>query len=281
MQMMWRATAIGSLSVIFAAGALAAQAVTLAIPSEILGTERAVYVRLPIGYEMRSDSYPVLYFTDGEATDSIVVPIVDSLSRAETVPEMILVGIPHPDRRSDLTPTALQSRPGSGGGEDFFRFIAEELIPYMDANYRTRPTRVLAGHSLGGLFSAFVMVRDPGLFAGYIASSPVISWDDWYVRELADARFTAWEDRNTFLALSVGSEEEPRFLDAGKEFAAWLEQNAPGGLRWSFRVYDGQDHMSVWPHSLRDGLVEFFSQPDGGPAGVAEPLQTLSPADRP
>jgi len=261
MLMIWRAVAGGIVSVIFAAGALAAQAVTLAIPSEILGTERAVYVRLPLGYEMRTDSYPVLYLTDGEAIDRIAVPIVDSLSRAETVPEMILVGIPHPDRRSDLTPTALQSRPGSGGGAEFFRFIAEELIPYIDANYRTGPTRILYGHSLGGLFSAFVMVRDPGLFAGYIASSPVISWDDWYVRELAAARFTAWEDRNTFLALSVGAEEEPRFLDAGTEFAAWLEQNAPDSLRWSFRVYDNQDHMSVRPHSFRDGLVGFFSQP--------------------
>jgi len=125
MRMMWRAAAIGGLSVIFGAEVLAAQAVTLAIPSEILGTERAVYVRLPLGYEMRTDSYPVLYLTDGEAIDRIAVPIVDSLSRAETVPEMILVGIPHPDRRSDLTPTALQSRPGSGGGAEFFRFIAE------------------------------------------------------------------------------------------------------------------------------------------------------------
>jgi len=261
MQMIWRAAASGIVSVIFAAAAANAQTAPLTIPSEILGTDRAVYVRLPLAYDMRTDSYPVLYFTDGEAIDRIAVPIVDSLSRAKTVPEMILVGIPHEDRRSDLTPTELQSRPGSGGGEDFFRFIAEELIPYVDANYRTGPTRILYGHSLGGLFSAFAMVRDPGLFAGYIASSPVISWDDWYVRQLADARFTAWEDRNIFLALSAGSEEESRFLDSGKEFAAWLEQNAPDSLRWSFRVYEGQDHMSVWPHSFRDGLVGFFAQP--------------------
>jgi len=261
MRMIWRAMAIVTLTVIVACGELTAQAVTISIPSEILGTDRAVYVRLPVGYEMRSDFYPVLYFTDGEAIDRIAVPIVDSLARAETIPEVILVGIPHEDRRSDLTPTALQSRPGSGGGEEFFRFIAEELIPHIDATYRTRPTRVLYGHSLGGLFAAYAMVRDPGLFAGYIASSPVISWDDWYVRELAAARFTTWEDRNTFLALSVGADEEPRFVDAATEFAAWLEQNAPDSLRWSFRVYDDQDHMSVWPHSLRDGLVGFFSQP--------------------
>ena len=277
MRLIWRAMAIGTLSVIVACGELTAQAVTISIPSEVLGTVRDVYVRLPLGYEMRSDFYPVLYFTDGEAIDRIAVPIVDSLARAETIPEVILVGIPHEDRRSDLTPTALQSRPGSGGGEEFFRFIAEELIPHIDATYRTRPTRVLYGHSLGGLFAAYAMVRDPGLFAAYIASSPVIAWDDWYVRELADARFSAWDDRSLFLALSAGSEEEPRFLDTGKEFAAWLEQNAPESLRWSFRVYDGEDHMSVWPHSFRDGLVEFFSQSEAGPAGVAEPPQTLSP----
>ena len=262
MQMRWRAAVVGVLLVSVAAGPGRAQTATVAIASEILGTDRTVYVRLPADYERSTASYPVLYFTDGEAIDRVVVPTVNSLVDAGAVPEMILVGIPHPDRRSDLTPTPIDSRPGRGGGEAFYRFIAEELVPYVDASYRTGPTRLLYGHSLGGLFSAYAMVRDPGLFSGFVASSPVIAWDDWYVRHLAADAFEAPNDREVYLALSVGSEEPPRFLDTGTEFAEWLEENAPDGMRWTFEIYEGEEHMSVMPFSLRDGLAGFFAQPD-------------------
>ena len=46
-------------------------------------------------------------------------------------------------------------------GREFLQFIADELSPYIEKNYRARETgRVLAGHSFGGLFALYA------LFAG-------------------------------------------------------------------------------------------------------------------
>ena len=56
----------------------------------------------------------------------------------------------------DLTPTAVANYPGSGRAEDFAGFLRNELVPYVDATYRTRPRadeRCLMGHSLAGLFT--------------------------------------------------------------------------------------------------------------------------------
>lgn len=236
-----------------------AQAITTSIASRILDTDRTIVVRLPSGYEESSATYPVLYMTDGERLDRLE-PLVDSLVRAGSVPELIIVGIPHPDRRHDLTPTRIERMASSGGAEPFFRFISDELIPFLDSTYRTQPMKVLYGHSLGGLFVTFALTCEPGLFAGYIASSPTVHWDDWYVRGRAAEAFAGPEDWEAFLFMTVGSEDIPRYIPATREFAGWLDANAPDGLRWSYRIYEGEDHDTMPPVSLVDGLVEFFSR---------------------
>ncbi len=219
---------------------------------------RTVFVQLPSGYERSTKTYPALYLLDGSSTIVTVPPLVDSLVAAGSVPEMILIAIPHRDRRRDLTPTVNEQFPTSGGGERLLRFIADELIPHVDKTYRTQPTRVLHGHSLGGLFVAYALAAAPGLFQGYIASSPTIHWDDWIVREMTARAFErpGWE---AFLFLSVGSDDIERYVDTTREFAGWLEVNAPDRLRWQYRVYEGATHESVGFLAFVDGLVAAFS----------------------
>jgi len=60
--------------------------------------------------------------------------------------------------------------------------------------------------------------------------------------------------------MTVGSDDIPRYIPATREFAEWLEVNAPDGLRWSYRVYEGEEHGTMPPSSLVNGLVELFSR---------------------
>jgi predicted alpha/beta superfamily hydrolase len=48
----------------------------------------------------------------------------------------------------------------------------------IDRTYRSRPYRVLVGHSLGGLFAVYALMTRPDVFQGYIAISPALWWDD-------------------------------------------------------------------------------------------------------
>lgn len=134
----WRTLALEVFGVLLVASACKAQRTSVTISSQILGVDRTVHVQLPERYEESLESYPVLYLTDGESIDEMA-PLVDSLVRAGRVPEMIIVGIPHPNRRQDLTPTPVERYRESGGAEPFFLFIADELIPYIDDAYRTQP----------------------------------------------------------------------------------------------------------------------------------------------
>jgi predicted alpha/beta superfamily hydrolase len=230
---------------------------TARIEVQVVGG-RTVFVQLPPGYDRSDRRYAVLYTLDGSSTIVTAPPLVDSLVTAGSVPEVILVAIPHGDRRHDLTPTAVARYPTSGGGEQLLRFIADELIPHVDDRYRTQPIRVLHGHSLGGLFVVYALAAEPGLFQGYIASSPSLRWDDWIVRGMTARAFAqpAWV---AFLFLGVGTDDLAGYADNAREFAAWLEAHAPDGLRWSLYVYEGGTHESVGILAFLDGLAEVFA----------------------
>jgi hypothetical protein len=66
-----------------------------------------------------------------------------------------------------------------GGAQEFSRFVSEELIPWVDATYRTIPgNRAFAGHSLGGLFGVYVLTHSPEMFRKNVIGSPALWFDD-------------------------------------------------------------------------------------------------------
>ncbi|MBL2545334.1 alpha/beta hydrolase, partial [Klebsiella pneumoniae] len=49
-----------------------------------------------------------------------------------------------------------------GGAAHYRDFLAEQVLPMIDARYRTDPARrAYAGHSYGGLFGAYVLTTRP------------------------------------------------------------------------------------------------------------------------
>ena len=99
-----------------------------------------------------------------------------------------MVAVPNTDRTRDFTPThSLRRREGddddpclknSGGGDAFLRFLKEELIPEIDRTYRTKPYRIIVGHSFGALLALHALQSEPDVFQGYIAIDPSVFWDD-------------------------------------------------------------------------------------------------------
>jgi predicted alpha/beta superfamily hydrolase len=65
-----------------------------------------------------------------------------------------------------------------GNAEKALRFMRKELMPYVNANYRTDPEdSTIVGHSGGGLFALYVLFREPETFRRYVVSSPSMWWD--------------------------------------------------------------------------------------------------------
>lgn len=179
---------------------------------------RDVTVWLPPGYDTADTRYPVLYMHDGQnlfdaaragygkewgvdehiarlsASGQIRLPIVvgvhnTTLRLREYVPADMIRALPG-DIRADLQ-TPYGGEPLSDG---YLRFLVEELKPFIDQAYRTRPARddtAMMGSSMGGLISLYAMMKYPGVFgsAGCLSTH-------WPLRveRLDDNRLEQWRE---------------------------------------------------------------------------------------
>lgn len=144
---------------------LADKNITLAtravVTSDIMGEKRPIIIYTPVGYENSTNTYPLLYVLDGSVgTVHYSSAVTSYLSSVRRCPEMIVVAIPNVNRNRDLTPTnsnlnamkkEIVRRGEWGEGDKFLSFIEKELFPYIESNYRTKPYKIFAGHSFGGL----------------------------------------------------------------------------------------------------------------------------------
>ena len=239
---------------------------TLVIKSQVLGEDRTVLVRTPANYARGGgERFPVLYMTDGDAHIQHTSATLSWLARHGRIPEMIVVGITNTDRTRDLSPTHVAQAPDnpnarfptSGGADKFLKFIETELIPHVESKYRTQPFRVLAGHSLGGLFAVHTMFSRPELFNSYIAVSPALHWDNFVLIERSKEFFKGTKGKNRTLFVTLGN--EPGDIgDAYNLFNDVLKKQQVAGFSWEAVRMDDEDHGSVVLRSHYAGLRNAF-----------------------
>jgi uncharacterized protein len=232
------------------------------IRSKLLGQEREIIVRTPVGYDDHDAPYPVLYLTDGEAQLPLLSETVRFLARNGRMPELIIVGITHVDRTKELTPTR-GSLPGvplpletSGGADAFLGFVEKELIPFVEQRYRSAPFRILAGHSFGGLFALHTLTARPELFQARIAVSPTFNWDGELPLQRVKALLEKRPELATTLVYTIG--DEGRELADG--FRRFGELVAGAGPRFRAKGFHlpGEDHGTVVFDSHYRALREIF-----------------------
>ena len=232
------------------------------ITSAVLGEERTILVRTPAGYEANTVKYPVLYMTDGDAHLGHTSGTIEFLARNGRISELIVVGITNTDRTRDLTPTRPTGEDNhlatAGGADKFLKFIETELIPEVEKRYRVQPYRILAGHSLGGLFAIHTMISRPGLFKSYVAVSPSLQWDNQVVVKRADDFFKSRKEFNATLFMSLGN-EPGAISESFKSFKDLLSTITVKGFEWEAQQMEDEDHGSVVLRSHYAGLRKTYS----------------------
>ena len=243
------------------------------IESKVLGETRTYIIHTPSSYKSGKNAYPVLVLQDADGHFAYTTSAVDMLSGNGRIPPMIVVGINNIDRARDMTPTKPTTGFGgapwtqpAGGADKFLSFIADELLPTIDRNYRTRPYRVLIGHSLGGLFALYALMNRPELFNGYLIISPALWWDDQALVKAAQPFFAAHQDLRADLYMTMGSEGQAMLGGAWK-LAAVLEESKLPNLRWQFKRSPEEDHGTIPYMSTYEGLQAIF-----GGYRIADPI---------
>ena len=238
---------------------------TLTLKSSVLGEDRIVLVRTPAGYETNKLSYPVLYMTDGDAHMGHTASTIDFLTRNGRMSDLIVVGVTNTDRTRDLTPVKSTAKneagelqnPTSGGSDNFLKFFETELIPQVEKQYRVRPYRILAGHSLGGLFAIHSMISKPGLFNSYVAVSPSLQWENGEALKRAEEYLKNQKEMNVTLFVSLGN-EQGGISESFDRFREVLSKTSIKGFAWQAERMADEDHGSVVLRSHYFGLRKVY-----------------------
>jgi len=249
-------------------------------PSKILRNRRDVLVYLPVGYRRsRSRRYPVLYLHDGQnvfdaatafgGVEWGVDETAQRLIAARLIEPVIIVAVANTgeDRIHEYAPTAARIEPSKrkqskGLLRSYGRFLTEELKPFIDKQYRTKPEAeftALGGSSLGGLATFVLGLWYPTYFTRLAVMSASIWWDDCVVYKIVDAL-----DENAKPPLKI-------WLDTGTHEEGWerARELRDRLVEKGWRLHDdlnyleaeGSDHSEGAWSARMDPVLRFLFPP--------------------
>lgn len=180
-----------------------------AFRSRVFANRRDVLVYLPRGYRRFSRMrYPVLYLQDGQnvfdAATSFagvewgVDETAQRLIRKNLIEPLIIVAVANTgeERIHEYAPTrgvidssAKRKKRSRGLAKLYGRFLSEELKPFIDKKYRTKPEAEftgLGGSSLGGLLTLSLGLWLPHVFQRLLVMSPSVWWDDQVILKMIE-----------------------------------------------------------------------------------------------
>lgn len=243
------------------------------------GRHYQLYIGLPASYGTDATRrYPVVYVTDGYWDFAKITSIGGGLVYDRVVPDFITVAFGYAGvnpnyadlRRWELSPAPVgDNGEASGHAADFRNTLEKTIIPMIDAEYRTDPHyRVMAGTSLGGLFTLYTMFTKPDLFQAYIAVTPAVTVGNDWLFKYEDDFAKANRPLKTRLYMTVGGNESPGYLNGVIRFNQRLAQRKRAGFVYDFRIVEGERHGGVPFESYTRGLRFAFEPiaPERGPA---------------
>ena len=182
-------------------------------PSPSTDTSRRAFVYTPPDYDKdQSKKYPVLYLQHGWGEDETawstqghVNLIMDNMIAEGKVKPFIIV------MTYGMTNNVRIGGMGSFKIEPFETVLVKELIPYVDANFRTlsdQPNRAMAGLSMGGMETKTITLRNLDVFSHIcLLSGGIITPND------VD-KTPGFKDKIKLVFCSCGSKENPNSINS-------------------------------------------------------------------
>ena len=228
-------------------------------------------VSLPKTYsEQDTLHYPVLYVLDGKFSFNSMSSIREVLDLGKEIKDIIIVSIDDScntdadwfaSRYNDFTPSSIlqadtlwskimnipEGKLKSGGAESFSNTLEKEVIPFIDNHYKTTSDRGLSGHSLGGLFAGYCLLKKPDLFKRYGINSPSFWWNNSEMVRNENYYASQHTGLTANVFFSVGGSEDAMMLASFNAFTNSIKTHKYNGLLMTVKIFDDETHLSVVP----------------------------------
>jgi predicted alpha/beta superfamily hydrolase len=247
--------------------------------SEHLQGSRMLRIWLPPEYYTDPKAtFDVLYMHDGQncfdaSTSSIgrewrIDETLTKLIKEGRVRPLVVVAIDHGGkaRMDEYTFTKDTARNAGGKGEQFQKFLLEEVMPFVERNYRVKSEpqhTFIGGSSLGGLNALELSRRNPGVFGGVIAMSPALQFNSESFTTSLEAGQPpfkgprVWLDMGTKETMSGGNSE--KFVAMTKRLGTALKG---AGIDHQLMIAEGAEHNeSAWAERFPEAIRYVTGEP--------------------
>jgi predicted alpha/beta superfamily hydrolase len=237
-------------------------------------------IYLPPGYRrFRRQQYPVLYLQDGQnvfdaatafaGVEWGVDETAQRLIRRRLIEPLIIVAVANtgPDRIHEYAPTCgiidtkgKRKKRSRGLARKYAKFLIQELKPFIDSKYRTKPEAEftgLGGSSLGALLTMTLGLWFPNVFTRLAVLSPSVWWDDEVIvrGELALEKKLPLK-----IWLDTGS-AEPGWERARNLCAALIDRGWNLYDDLEYHEFEGADHSEAAWAARVDPVLRFLYPP--------------------
>jgi predicted alpha/beta superfamily hydrolase len=219
--------------------------------------------KIDISYLGKPDpsvSYPVVYITDGNwrRNDHKYVHYLNAMG---IIPPVIAVGIGYPQ---NYYPNEIRERDLFQAQDEFYSFITEQVIPFVEAKYNCDPAqRIYFGASLGGCFGTYIFLKNSlsqdDTFSSFICSSSWLRTNE--ISQLEQALAVSGLDVPYNLYMTYGADEEYyNFEMPNMAFFDLIDLQDYKDLNFIHYKNPGKDHYTNTRPTLADGLKLFLGQ---------------------
>lgn len=209
-----------------------------------LGNSRTIRVYLPLGYSDSARRYPMILFHDGLEYISLAsaTNVLDYLIHHQRIEPVIAVYVPPVNRTNEYA--------GSQQNK-FTRFIIEELIPWVDARFRTLQSpekRAVLGASYGGNISLWLGMNHPEIFGNVAAQSS-------YIQGSIVGGFQNNPKLDLKIHLILGTYDIAQLIPMVRNFIPILDAK---GYTFRYNEYHEGHCWGFWRAHIDDALEMFF-----------------------
>ncbi|WHY87793.1 esterase family protein [Neobacillus novalis] len=230
----------------------------LTFQSVELGEEMQLLVYLPANFSPLY-KYSLLIAQDGRDYFQLgrIGRVADEFLSEREIENLIIVGVPYKDvedRRRKYHPNGAQN-------PKYIRFLAHELVPFLDREYPTYQmgsTRALIGDSLAATVSLMTAIQYPHTFGKVLLQSPYI---DGQVMELircfSEAQlleiYHVIGNQETEVRMTNGKVSD--FLNPNRELSKAISEKP---FTYFYEEFNGNHTWTYWQPDLRRALKMLF-----------------------
>lgn len=168
------------------------------LESEILETSRNIKIYLPKGYEQDSiKNYPLTIVLDEGYLFDIYAANATLFAKKDKSPQQIIVGVSIEETKAKDIAYNRNNGTLTTTANYFYEFVRDEVIFYVESNYRTSPFISLVGQGYAGNFVSHYLKENTAFINSFVCINP--SFSDFIGGELQSYNLSKFgKEDNTF-----------------------------------------------------------------------------------